>query len=310
MIVGVVGAVVACLAYGTSSVLQAYGARRSAARARTLPRARQLTAAGAPTLASTVAAGLTGWFILGTALDVIGFVGGAAAARLIPLFLSQTILSANLIVTAVLGTAVLGSRMHRRDWLAVAMVILGLAILAVTAAGGQGSVAAGPGMHLAVPLAAGVVLVLGQVLVRRLGSGGAATAGLMAGLLFGVLAIAVRVVEGLAPLHWAVLLADPAAWAVIVAGVGGFYLHTVALQMGSVNGATAALVVGETVVPGIVGVALLGDTARPGLGWFAATGFVLAVAAAIAVAAFGSETSPAPRPGRTPRPPGHRPGPP
>jgi drug/metabolite transporter (DMT)-like permease len=180
--------------------------------------------------------------------------------------------------------------MHRREWLAVATVILGLAILAV-AAGDQGSVVTDRSTHWGVLVAVTFVLGLGQVLVRRLGAGAAPTAGLLAGLLFGALAIAVRIVDGLAPLHWGVLVADPAAWAVAVAGVGGFYLHTVALQLGSVNGATAALVVGETVVPGIVGVVLLGDTSRPGLGWLAGTGFVLAVAAAIAVAAFGSETS-------------------
>ena len=71
-------------------------------------------------------------------------------------------------------------------------------------------------------------------------------------------------------------------------GVGGFYLHTVALQLGSVNGATAALVVGETVVPGIIGVVFLGDSARPGLAWVVALGFIGAVAGAVAVAVFGA----------------------
>ncbi len=87
----------------------------------------------------------------------------------------------------------------------------------------------------------------------------------------------------------------------MLAGAGGFYLHTVALQLGSVNGATAALVAGETVVPGVVGVLWLGDTFRPGLGWLAVLGFFLAVAGAVAVAAFGAADAdgPAdPAPGR------------
>jgi hypothetical protein len=37
-----------------------------------------------PTLASTIRAALTFLFIVGVAFDIIGFVGGAAAARLIP----------------------------------------------------------------------------------------------------------------------------------------------------------------------------------------------------------------------------------
>lgn len=65
------------------------------------------------------------------------------------------------------------------------------------------------------------------------------------------------------------------------------YLHTVALQIGSVNGATAALVVGETVLPGAIGVLWLGDASRAGLAWMALLGFVLAVAGAVAVAWFG-----------------------
>jgi hypothetical protein len=124
-----------------------------------------------------------------------------------------------------------------------------------------------------------------------LGSRAAVVAGLIAGVLFGATAIAVRVVDGIDPLEPGTLLADPASWAILIAGVGGFYLHTVALQLGSVNGATAALVVGETVVPGIAGVVLLGDTAAPGLGWLVAVGFVSAVAGAVAVAVFGAATA-------------------
>src|ERR1700758_780379 len=80
------------------------------------------------------------------------------------------------------------------------------------------------------------------------------------------MAVAVRVLNGVAPLRPGVLLADPATWTILFAGLGGFYLFTVALQLGSVNGAAAGLVVGETVVPGITGVTLLGDTAQRGLG--------------------------------------------
>jgi hypothetical protein len=86
------------------------------------------------------------------------------------------------------------------------------------------------------------------------------------------------VVDGLGPLRLDILLADPASWTIAIAGLGGFYLFTVALQLGSVTGAAAALVVGETVVPGIVGVVLLGDTAQRGLGWLVAVAFIGAVA--------------------------------
>ena len=79
MLTGLLTALVACLGYGVSSVLQAYGARRSAGRARARGATGQRTAAGAPTMASTIPAALTVWFVIGTGLDVLGFVGGAVA---------------------------------------------------------------------------------------------------------------------------------------------------------------------------------------------------------------------------------------
>ncbi len=186
MLIGLLAALLACAGYGTSSVLQAYGARRAAAAAHARGAGRQRTATGGPTMTSTVAAALTPWFVIGTCLDLIGFAGGVVAARLIPLFLSQTIISANLVVTALLGALVLSIRLHGRDWAAIATVLL--ALLAVgLAAGPGGSTYAPPAGHWAVLFGAGLVLVCGQLIVRRLGSGGAIVAGLVAGLLFGAL---------------------------------------------------------------------------------------------------------------------------
>jgi hypothetical protein len=287
VLIGMTAALLACVGYGAASVLQAYGARSSTAAASGRGEVVSVTATGGPTLRSTLGAALTPAFIAGMALDVIGFLGSVVSARLIPLFLSQTIISANLVVTAVLGVAVLGVRLHARDWVAIGTVIVSLCVLGLTA-GHRGTSAAQPGMHWGL-LAASVVILAGGVgLIRLLGARAAVAAGLIAGVLYGAMAVAVRVVDGIDPLRLDILLADPASWTIAIAGLGGFYLFTVALQLGSVNGAAAALVVGETVVPGIIGVVLLGDTAQRGLGWLVAVAFVGAVAGAVAVAILGA----------------------
>lgn len=282
MLIGVAAALLACFGYGVASVLQAYGARNSPAVESAL-----VTSDGRPTLRSTANAVLTTAFIAGMVLDVIGFAGNIVSARLIPLFLSQTIVSANLVVTAVLGIAVLGVRLRRRDWVAIATVIVSLCVLGLSS-GQAGTDTSGSGLHWALLWLAMLIAALGVGLIRLLGARAAIAAGMVAGVLYGVMAIAVRVVDGVDPLQLPVLLKDPALWAIAIAGAGGFYLFTVALQLGSVNGAVAALVVGETVMPGIVGVTLLGDTARAGLGWLVALGFCTAVAGAVAVAIFGA----------------------
>lgn len=290
MLIGLVAALVACFGYGTASVLQAYGARSAAAKDAARGTAGSTTATGAPSLAATVRAALTPAFLAGMALDGLGFVGSVVSARLIPLFLSQTIMSANLVVTAVLGVIVLKVRLRLRDWVAIATVVLSLCVLGFTS-GHIGEDVPGAAVHWGVLAFSVVMVAIGLGLIRVLGARGAVAAGLVAGVLFGAMAVAVRVVAGVGPFQPTVVLADPAAWAAVIAGVGGFYLFTVALQIGSVTGASAALVAGETVVPGIVGVLLLGDSSAPGLGWLVVIAFVGAVGGAIAVALFGAAES-------------------
>lgn len=287
MLIGVAAAVLACCSYGLASVLQAYGARSSAAAPSGCGKSVRVTATGGPTLRTTIGAALTAAFIAGMVLDVVGFAGSIVSARLIPLFLSQTIISANLVVTALVGIAVLGVRLHTRDWVAIGMVVVSLCVLGLTA-GHRGEAIAQPAVHWGL-LAASVLILLGGVgLTRLLGARAAVAAGLIAGILYGAMAVAVRVLEGVDPLRLSILLADPASWTILIAGLGGFYLFAVALQLGSVNGAAAALVVGETVVPGITGVTLLGDTAARGQGWLVAVAFVSAIVGAVAVAVFGA----------------------
>ncbi|MGR4884150.1 hypothetical protein ACIPUC_32715 [Streptomyces sp. LARHCF249] len=283
MLIGLLTAVAASICYGTGSVLQAVGSRRAA---RMSPSAAGVTAHGGPNLASTAKAAMTWEFIVGTILDFVGFGLGALAARLLPLFLSQTVISANLVITAVLSVKMLGIRLSRKEWTSIGVVCTALVLLA-TAAGHEGGHHAPMSTHwwlLGITL---LLMVGGTVAVRLLGGGAAILAGLLSGLGFGALGVGVRILDGVDPFDLGTFLADPALYAILVAGFGGMYLHTIALQIGSVNGATAALVVGETVLPGAIGVLWLGDASRPGLAWLAAFGFVLAVAGAVAVAWYG-----------------------
>lgn len=274
MLLGILAAIFAALAYGTASVLQARGAQSVTD-----------TGAGpgeAPSLRSTIAAMLTFAFIAGMALDAIGFLGNMVAARMIPLFLAQPIVSANLVVTVVLATIVLKSRLSQRDWIAVGVVVLSLVLLGF-AAGDEGRKHE-EWLHWAVLGVGVVILGIGVAVLPRMRSRVAVLAGLSGGVLFGVLAVAVRILDGLDPFDLAELFTDPALYAIILCGPGGFYMFTVALQKGAVSAASASLVVGETVVPGVVGIVILGDTVRAGWGPVAVVAFIAAVIGAVVVA--------------------------
>ncbi|MGW6915812.1 hypothetical protein ACWGB8_18655 [Kitasatospora sp. NPDC054939] len=229
-------------------------------------------------------------FVIGVGMDMLGFVAELFALERLPLYVVEAALASALAVTAVGAARVLRVRLRRVEWSGVAAVCVGLAVLALTA-GREGEHKGGLSLRLGV-LATGLVLLAAAWAAGRwAGRLAAPLLGLVAGLQFGVVGVAVRVLPGLRP---ADLVTEPAAYAVVVSGLGGFAALTWAMQCGSVTAATAAMVLGETLGPAVVGVALLGDDTRQGAVPLAVAGFVLAIAGALALARFGDAEQPAP----------------
>ena len=272
----------AAVAYGVSTVLRALGARRVAVEQREDGKA-GIDGSSSPSIESTFSTIADPAFIFGTVMVVIGFAGGAVAARFLPLFLAQSIVSANLVVTALLGTLLLSITLHTRDWVAIWLVVLSLFMLGISSSPNVQDDASMT-FHWGLLVATVILVTVSLIGVYSGGRLAAPIGGAGAGLMFGVIACAVRVLDGLEPFNAITLLTDPAAWAIAVAGAVGFYVQTVALQVGAVNGVTAMLVVGETAGPSIIGVAFLGDSAHPGLGWLAVVGFIGSVIGAVLVA--------------------------
>ncbi|MEY9964009.1 drug/metabolite transporter (DMT)-like permease [Streptacidiphilus sp. MAP12-16] len=270
MLLGLAAAVLATIGYGCASVFQARGARR-------MPKEDR------PGLRLLGRVARSPQFLLGTGLDIAAFALIVVALHRLPLFVVQAVTSASLAVTALAAVWLLGSRLARRDVLAIATVVAGLTMLAVSS-GPEGHQAVGTGFHFGLLAATGALLLLTLPLAHRRGKVVAAALGLIAGTVFGVVNLSVRV---LAPSSPADLFADPATYALMAGGLGGYLCYALALQRGSVTVATAGVVVGETFVPGLIGVVVLGDRARPGFTWLAAAGFAIAVGGAFVLSRFG-----------------------
>jgi drug/metabolite transporter (DMT)-like permease len=266
---GLVGALVASLCYGVATVFQAMGARKVERSDGVDPRLLMRVLGSLP-------------FLLGTAMDAFGLLFNLYALRQLPLFEVQGIVNTNLAVTAVAAGILLHIHLNRKDKLAVLAVVAGLILLGL-AAGPEGNgtfTGTGRWVLLGVSLAlAATALVLGNVYKNA----HPALLGTVAGFLFGVFGLAVRILPSVDPVR---LLTDPAAYAALIASITGFLFFTTALQRGSVNATAAALVVGETAVPALIGLTLLGDSARPGYGVVGVFGFLLAVGGALALARF------------------------
>lgn len=261
----------AAVCFGTASVLQAVAARA----------AEPGTGSGVDT--ALLLRALRQWrYLAGLGLDGVGFILQIIALRHIPIYAVGAALAASLAVTAVVAARLLRVRLSRTEWGAVAVVCVGLVMLGL-ASGEEGTLEGSLALKLGLLAVAGLVLLVGAVAGGLPDRSRALTLGLAAGTGFGVVEVAVRLIDDIS----LSTLANPALYALLLGGGSAFLLLTSALQRGSVTAATAGMVLGETIGPAVAGVAWLGDRTRDGLTWLAVTGFAVAVAGALALARFG-----------------------
>jgi drug/metabolite transporter (DMT)-like permease len=271
VLLSLLGAIVAAVCFGVATVLQAVAARATPAGEGVDPRLLVRLFGRLP-------------YVVGTALDFLGFLAELAALRELPLFVVQAAVAANLAVTAVVAVRVLRVRLSGREWTAVGAVCAGLALLGLSS-GHEHPAHVGLRFRL-VMLGCVVVIAIVGVVAGRLRDQALRSAmlGLTAGFGFGFVAVGSRVLTSLAPLD---LLRDPATYVVAAGGLVAMLFFATALQRGSVTTTTAAVVVAETLMPALIGVLLLGDHTRHGYVPVAAVGFALAVTGALTLARFG-----------------------
>lgn len=261
-------AFIAAFCFGLGSVLQAAAARHTEVRPKLDPMlfvslARQLP------------------YVAGLALDLVGFVASVVALRTLPLFMVQSAIAGSVGVTAITASIAFGIRLRRYERGALLALMLGFALLAVSAqpdhATALGSVGRG------ILIGGVIVVVVAGAFSARLDDRKAGLAlALCAGLSWAGTGIAARILEPPSP-FWH-LFTDPVALALAAYGVLGALLFATALQRGSVTAAAALVFSVETIIPSALGLAFLGDHARPHFAAVAALGFIATVGASTALA--------------------------
>lgn len=260
------------ICYGTASVLQAMAARAAE------------PGSGSGVDTALLLRALRNWrYLVGLALDGSGFLLQVVALRSLPIYAVGAALAASLAVTALVASRLLRTELSGVEWGAIATVCAGLAMLGL-ASGAEGDRAGSTALRWSLLGVAVAVLLVGALAGRLPTRPRALVLGLGAGAGFGVVEVAVRLIDSLAVPQ---VLANPALYALLLGGAAAFLLLTSAFQRGSVTVATAGMVLGETVGPAVVGVVWLGDHTRTGLAWLAVVGFTIAVAGALTLARFG-----------------------
>lgn len=271
MIVSLLCAIGSALAYGASTLMQAVATRR----------------------AQGLAAVLTPLVIGAFVVDGVGFVLSLLALNTLPLFVVQSIMASMLVVVVVGARFLLHARMRRLDVAAVVVVIVALVLIGL-GSGEQPAVAPPASFERAMLVATGVLVVVALASYRA-GPGWLLAA--IAGLGFSAAAIAARAShhhDGI----WATI-AQPMTVCIVVGGIVGALWYLRALERLAAGPSAAILSVIEVVVPGAVGVLVLGDTVANGMLPGVLVGLALAISGCVVLAMSpaneAAEGEPAPR---------------
>jgi O-antigen/teichoic acid export membrane protein len=106
--------------------------------------------------------------------------------------------------------------------------------------------------------------------------------GVLAGIAFGGTAVAARMLVVPHP-FWQILL-SPLLWAMLAYGFVGLLMFTIALQRSHASIVAAATTAAQSIVPIVIGIALLGDSPRDGTWALAVAGMVLTLTGTLAIA--------------------------
>jgi len=256
VLVSLLCAVGSALAYGASTLVQAVATRR----------------------AHGLAAALSPLAVTAFAVDGLGFLLSLLALDRLPLFVVQSIMASMLVVVVLGARFLLGVRLRRVDVVAV-VVVIGALVLIGLGSGEQPAVEPPTSFERAMLVATGVLAVAAVALYRS-GPGWALAA--VGGLGFSAAAVAARAShhhEGLVATVW-----QPMTACIVVGGVVGALGYLRALERMPVGPAAAISSVIEVVVPGAVGVLVLGDTIAHGMLPGVLVGLVLAVGGCVVLA--------------------------
>lgn len=220
-------------------------------------------------------------YVLGIILDVSGWILTFIAVRYLPLFLVESIIAANIAVTALIERFVLHRPLKHAAYALIGSMLAGLIIVAISAAPGPAHALTNTETWgvLAIPIP---VALAAFVLAKKPSARAATVLAALGGIAFGLTSVASRIFKLYHPL-WHNLY-NPYLITLVVAGGLGILLFSTALQRAHATIVNASMTAAQILVPTIIGILFLGDSARHGrwdlviLGMFITTGSAIFLA--------------------------------
>jgi len=220
----------------------------------------------------------------GLATLVAGFGLQVGALANGPVSLVQVVMVMELPFSLILSRIILGGLLRAREWLAIAMMTLGIAVvlLSLLPHGGDPR-SAGPISWLA-GMAVTTAVIVAALVVRRRSRTAAKTAlaGIAAGVAAGLIAVLVRAAAPALSHGYGAVLATWQTWGLLVVGAAGFFLLQNALQAGKLVASQPGITLANPLVAAAWGVGLFHEQVRTGC-WLLGAGLGAAMLAAGAI---------------------------
>jgi len=199
------------------------------------------------------------WFLIGWIVAVVAWLLHVGALALAPLSLAQAVIAGGLVLLGVLGERFFGFHLDRRQWLGLAVVAVGMAVLGGTARSEKNhtgyeiaEIAAFEGA--AIGLGVGCLL---SSRVERLRRGHGVLLGSAAGVLFGVSDVSIKAVTSGS--HGMLGVLGPWTFAGILTAIAAFYVSARSLQIGDGLPVLAATGAAANALGILAGVVVFGD---------------------------------------------------
>jgi drug/metabolite transporter (DMT)-like permease len=213
-------------------------------------------------------------YIVGIALDLLGWLLTLVAVHFLPLFLVEAIIAFGIVVTAIIERLFRKQKISTKSYLNIGLIVIGLIILIITSNTNQATHISQLVKYLIIfsPL---VVATLGFILVKGKRSINTILLAILSGIAFGGTSIGGRIFEFSHPL-WQTIY-RPLTLTIVVSGILGILLFSIALQRAKATIVNASATVSQTIVPTIIGIAFFGDTAKSGQWYLVIIGIALAL---------------------------------
>ncbi len=203
------------------------------------------------------------WYTLGIGLDIAAWILTFLAVQHLPLFLVESIIAASIGITAILEHIFLQMKLQRKTYLSMTIVLFGLILLATAATADRAEAVSNSVRWLLILLPLPIAAVA-ALLTRLRGRWAVTSISIMSGVAFGNTSVLSRIFGHYSGLG--ALLTNPLLYSLLVSGVLGMLLFSIALQRTRATVVNASMTSAQTLVPTIVGLTVLGDHIRNGHG--------------------------------------------